>query len=772
MQPPSVLSEKISDDDSTMETAPSASPFQPFQAETGNLGGYFTYSKQNCFIKGSSSSGDGARNDAQTRSNARQSSIQTRQSYSQPNTRLASSLPPRFQPKLALQAQPPPSSDSTQSYPTPSRVQPPKTSAGEVEGPDASLSSRDEALDFLNQLRLFRDERFLTDIFLVIEEKRVYAHKIVLSAKSCFFKDLIDKCVNTPSYGLRLDFGFSYDAFLVALDYIYGSLEEEKVDSLNAADVKVVAQKLELEGLKMRCDAVLEVSSIEARTEEVTSTTEGLTPTAGTAAEKSTDSASSFGAEISFAELSNICAEFTATALNGDAASEAPPLVDFDRVESDLGRRSDPPLSSVDDVSRKMDFNSSGGIFNNELHEVPQRQGNRRDSVNSAMMTPNPHLDGDNELVGLASIGGFGSLDENPFEDIFDLNDGTMSTFFGSPILNNNNNNNNGNINLSNTFEPLNSQQKLIFSPPVVVHPPKIPLFVSPTKKHPVKDQPPTQLLSSPLKRPLSYQRAAPPTSTKEFSAMLSTQYSAPAPPCPPTKSFMNCIICRDAIEGQTKIEQWIKLCQHLADKHKKVIDREILTKQFGIQDSAITASVLGGGGGDGGGLASASVGTPGNLVLKAPLHVKAGEELVINATPSSHLSSSSSLSLFASSSSSSSSNAAESERRVEAKSRLNQFMCQKRILNAELMNHVRKVPSLMEGKDDHYGCLRCGKEFDSLTPVQRHLVVNHNVPLPGLQILMCSHCGNKDVDREENMSETGPSKSCNVCKHRMSRMV
>ena len=203
----------------------------------------------------------------------------------------------------------------------------------------------------------------------------------------------------------------------------------------------------------------------------------------------------------------------------------------------------------------------------------------------------------------------------------------------------------------------------------------------------------------------------------------------------------MNCIICQDVIEGPTKIEQWIKLCQHLAVKHKKVIDREILSKQFGIKDSAITSSVLEGSG-DGAGAS----GFVGNLVAADVF------DTVDNASNTA-------------------SAIVADDRRGDAKTRLNRFLCQKRILNAELMIHVRKVPSL-EGKDDRYGCLRCGKEFDSLTPVQRHLVVNHNVPLPGLQILMCSHCGNKDVDREENMSERGPSKSCNVCKHRMSRFL
>ena len=208
---------------------------------------------------------------------------------------------------------------------------------------------------------------------------------------------MIDKCVNTPSYGLRLDFGFSYDAFLVALDYMYGVPLDDKIHLSDAADVQVVAHKLELNGLKKRCEKVLESSIIDDEPVEESSLTASTTrpesrpeispsattktPTKTTTTTTTTKTPtktiatatpiSPFSTESSFAELTKICAEFTATVLNGD--KDASPLVDFERVESEmsqLGRSSDPPLSSVD-VSRKKDFNSSGGIFNNEL-QFPQ----------------------------------------------------------------------------------------------------------------------------------------------------------------------------------------------------------------------------------------------------------------------------------------------------------------------------------------------------------------------------------------------------------------
>ena len=467
---------------------------------------------------------------------------------------------------------------------------------------------------------------------------------------------------------------------------------------------------------------------------------------------------------------------------------------DFDAMEEEeeeernrmSGRRKpDPPLSSVDVTSGGDALFGSNNI--GESPSIDQRRRSsffRRDSQSSTMMTP--HLDVDAEDIDgsfkndFLPASGFSGIDDNPFDELFNFGDGNSNnSLFGSPIFgcnnlvnsgsseNNNtnigghnNNNSIGAVNINNnnnvnSFEPFAGQQKLVLSPPVVVHPPKIlPLPPPLTRRDPiVGKQPPANLLSSPLKRPLPPSATSAPT--KGFSAMLSSQYAVKEPPA--SKSCMNCIICDDVIEGQTKIEQWIKLCQHLANKHKKVIDREILTKQFGIQDSAITSSVLEG---ERGAVASAQ---PTNIVLKTPHQVNAGDMTSVNASVVTSVPAGTSTSTYA---------AMSDDKRGDAKARLNRFLCQRRMLNAELMAHVRKVTSVShEGKDERYSCLRCSKEFDSLTPIQRHLVVNHSVPLPGLQILMCSHCGNKDVDREENMSETGPSKSCNVCKHRMSRM-
>ena len=163
---------------------------------------------------------------------------------------------------------------------------------------------------------------------------------------------------------------------------------------------------------------------------------------------------------------------------------------------------------------------------------------------------------------------------------------------------------------------------------------------------------------------------------------------------------------------------------------------------------------------------ASPAFGTQGNLVLTAPIHVVNVGDVERAAAgappPPPPLETVNDLEAFSSSSGIG-----------DAKAKLSRFLCQKKMLNTELMVHVKRISSssTTSSESERYSCLRCTKEFDSLTPIQRHLVVNHNVPLPGLQILMCSNCGNKDVDREENMSETGPSKSCNVCKHRMSRM-
>ena len=749
------------EEEGTMDATPSAPPFDPFQAARGNLGGYFTYSRQNSFV------------------------------VKPPMSEIPGIVP--------LPAIPPGNEARSSSSLGPPRMHPslPRTSTTllevedtlvKMEGTngDSSFSNTNhahidhaDARAFVNQLRAFREEGFLTDIFLIVEEKRVNAHKLVLSAQSAFFRDLIGKCVSTPSYGLRLDFGFSHDAFLIALDFMYGVLPKDKIHTLNAAEVKAVALKLELDGLRQYSEEVLEgggemtVTASAVPTELTSANTTTLGPLAAsettTISDKTVpDLAPIFEDESSLPELSSICAEFTATALDsGD------PLETLDAMEEEtenasrsLRGKPDPPLSSVDG-SR----NNNNNNLDDQSPIAPYRKGQlRRDSQSSLTMTPNHHQDSDGmanpfraDLLPSAGLNGID--DNNPFDDLFNFGDGnTNSSVFGSPIFSGGNINNNNET----ALDPLGAQQKIVFSPPPVVHAPKLAPLPPVVCK-----EPPPNLMSSPLKRPVPGKMAMaypppplptpqPPTSTKEFSAMLSTQYSTKDGNSA-VRTCMNCIICGDMIEGQTKIEQWIKLCQHLAEKHKKVIDREILTKQFGIRDSAISSTVLEGERG-----ASACSSSPGFSGKPSSLNsVKLGlsrQSSSETATEPSTLASSSATAATAGA------QAAGKDKRGDAKARLNRFLCQKRLLNAELMIHVKKVPSTLEGKDDRYSCLRCAKEFDSLTPMQRHLVVNHGVPLPGLQILMCSHCGNKDVDREENMSESGPSKSCNVCKHRMSR--
>ena len=215
-----------------METAPSASPFQPFPAVAGTMGGYFTYSKQNCFVE-----------------KPQKSEISGIVPLPLPTTatKFRAPLSAPYRTSFANNLSSASTSTKMTDNPTaPLSDLPQGTSGQHLFGVDASASSlccsaQSEARSFLSQLKTFREERFLTDIFLIVEEKKVYAHKIVLSAQSPFFKGLIDKCdVNTPNYGLRLDFGFSHEAFLIALDFIYGSLPGDKIHPHNVIEIQAI----------------------------------------------------------------------------------------------------------------------------------------------------------------------------------------------------------------------------------------------------------------------------------------------------------------------------------------------------------------------------------------------------------------------------------------------------------------------------------------------------------------------------------------------------
>ena len=108
------------------------------------------------------------------------------------------------------------------------------------------LSWNDFHSNASKSFKLFRDEAYLHDVTLVSDDhNKVAAHKLILSASSAYFKDIIKN--NPHSHPLLCLDGISSEDLKNVMDYIYNG--EVKIFQDDLDRFLVVAQRLKLEGL-------------------------------------------------------------------------------------------------------------------------------------------------------------------------------------------------------------------------------------------------------------------------------------------------------------------------------------------------------------------------------------------------------------------------------------------------------------------------------------------------------------------------------------------
>ena len=87
-----------------------------------------------------------------------------------------------------------------------------------------------------------------SDFQFLIEDKIIYAHKIILFARSKYFKDILEKTPEIASFKVE---DFSYDVFMLVIEYIY--TDHVKPLTSDLVDLSKAAAHFQLERLATLC---------------------------------------------------------------------------------------------------------------------------------------------------------------------------------------------------------------------------------------------------------------------------------------------------------------------------------------------------------------------------------------------------------------------------------------------------------------------------------------------------------------------------------------
>merc|ERR1712025_719536 len=115
-----------------------------------------------------------------------------------------------------------------------------------------SLRSKDFETNMTKALKHLREENNLFDVTIVCEDSQIQAHKLILSACSSFFRNIL--CLNPHQHPLLYLKGVKYKHCLAILDFMYNGEVHVVQDELK--QFLVVAADLRVQGLTQKAPMI------------------------------------------------------------------------------------------------------------------------------------------------------------------------------------------------------------------------------------------------------------------------------------------------------------------------------------------------------------------------------------------------------------------------------------------------------------------------------------------------------------------------------------